>query len=73
MLYLSCTLLGPHSMSMALSDLHFLYLARHTLGVLAMSSLDPYQCSEYRFGIRFDLSIGMEYFDTGLFRYAISG
>ena len=73
MLYLSCTLLGPCSLSMALSDLHFPYLAGHTPGVLAMSGLDPYQCSKYRFGIRFDLSIGMKYFDTGLFRYAISG
>ena len=73
MLYLSCTLLGPRSLSIALSNLHFPYLAGHTLGVLAMSGLDPYQCSEYCFRTRFNLLIGTEYFSTGLFRYVISG
>ena len=41
MIYLSCTLLGPCSLSMAFSDLHFSYLAGHTLGTLAMSGLFP--------------------------------
>ena len=29
------------------------------------------QCYEYRFGGGFDLSIGMKYFNTGLFRRTI--
>jgi hypothetical protein len=31
------------------------------------------QSCEYRFGTRFGLAIGMEYFDTGQYRHSISG
>ena len=34
------SLAGPRSLSTTLSDLHFPYLAGHTLGVLAISGLE---------------------------------